>query len=199
MAKTYEQLQQQIEKLQRQAKALQAVEAKGVIDRIKVAIAHYGLTADQLGFDGQTTRVASTKPAATQPSEFNAQQATPPAKKRAGRGKGKPQFSDDAGNTWGGRGPRPAWLRQAISAGRDIGEFRIGKRANTNKAPAPLDVEAPAIATSTSTAQKPSAATRRAKVSYGDDAGHSWSGMGPKPGWLKAAIEAGKSLTDFAR
>lgn len=199
MAKTYEQLQQQIEKLQRQAKALQAVEAKGVIDRIKVAIAHYGLTAEQLGFDGEKTSVASSSPTSTEPSASTPKQASIPAKKSAGRSKSKPQFSDDAGNTWGGRGPRPAWLRQALSAGRDIGEFRIGKRAKSSSAPVPLELETPATAASNGDAKTPPATTRRAKVSYGDDAGHLWSGMGPKPGWLKSAIEAGKSLADFAR
>lgn len=32
---------------------------------------------------------------------------------------------------------------------------------------------------------------------YRDDAGHSWSGRGPKPKWFKAALEAGKKLEDL--
>lgn len=35
-------------------------------------------------------------------------------------------------------------------------------------------------------------------IRYRDDSGNSWTGMGPKPRWLRAAIEAGKKLEDFA-
>ncbi|MEF7612634.1 H-NS histone family protein [Aquincola sp. MAHUQ-54] len=41
------------------------------------------------------------------------------------------------------------------------------------------------------------AVTKGAKVKYRDEAGHTWSGMGPKPGWLKAALADGRSLADF--
>ena len=56
MAQTYKQIQKQIEQLQRQAEVLRNSEVKGVVDRIKVAIAHYGLTAAQLGL-GQAKRL----------------------------------------------------------------------------------------------------------------------------------------------
>jgi len=50
-------------------------------------------------------------------------------------------------------------------------------------------------------ASKPAKRAKRApsKVNYSDDAGHSWTGRGPKPGWLKAALDAGKSLQDFLK
>ncbi|MFM9428048.1 DNA-binding protein H-NS [Variovorax sp. GrIS 2.14] len=196
MAKTYEQIQQQIEKLQRQAKALQAVEAEGVIARIKDAIKHYGLTAEQLGFDVATTSAAAVSSAPAPTSAPAAKQTSKPATKSTA--KGKAQFSDESGNVWGGRGPRPAWLRNALQAGHDINEFRIGKRAKAKTTPIPLGAAIAAVAPSTNAASAPAAPSKRAKVSYGDDAGHSWSGMGPKPGWLKAALDAGKSLADFA-
>ena len=56
MAQTYKQLQKQIEQLQRQADALRNTEVKGVIDRIKVAIAHYALTAAHLGLDSTSLK-----------------------------------------------------------------------------------------------------------------------------------------------
>ncbi|MDB5826049.1 MAG: hypothetical protein JWQ73_269 [Variovorax sp.] len=191
MAKTYEQIQHQIEKLQRQAAALQAVEAKGVIDRIKEAIKHYSLTADQLGFDGAKTAAIVAAPAPV-PS---------PATKSTGNGNGngKPQFSDQSGNVWGGRGPHPAWLREALQAGHNIREFRIGRRAKPKKTLVPLGEAIASDSPSSASTTVLAAAPRRAKVSYGDSAGHSWSGMGPKPGWLKTAIDSGKSLADFAR
>ncbi len=33
---------------------------------------------------------------------------------------------------------------------------------------------------------------------YRDDAGHSWTGKGPRPGWLKAALASGKTLESLA-
>jgi len=36
------------------------------------------------------------------------------------------------------------------------------------------------------------------KVKYRDDAGHAWSGKGPRPGWLKAALAGGKTLADLS-
>lgn len=34
-----------------------------------------------------------------------------------------PKFRHEAGDTWGGRGPRPKWLREAPAAGKDLEEF----------------------------------------------------------------------------
>ena len=33
---------------------------------------------------------------------------------------------------------------------------------------------------------------------FRDEAGHSWVGRGKRPDWLRAALAAGKSLSDFA-
>ena len=46
MARTLAVIQQQIEKLQKEAEAVKAKEVAGVILRIKVAIASYGLLPD---------------------------------------------------------------------------------------------------------------------------------------------------------
>lgn len=35
------------------------------------------------------------------------------------------------------------------------------------------------------------------KPKYRDDAGHAWSGKGPRPGWFKAALASGKTLEDL--
>ena len=48
LAKSYGQLQAQIQKLQAEAEALKAKEIEGVIARIRTAIEHYGITPDQL-------------------------------------------------------------------------------------------------------------------------------------------------------
>ncbi len=36
-----------------------------------------------------------------------------------------------------------------------------------------------------------------AKPKFRDDAGHSWSGKGPRPGWFKAALASGKTIDDL--
>jgi DNA-binding protein H-NS len=45
---------------------------------------------------------------------------------------------------------------------------------------------------------KSSPGRRKAKTSYKDGAGHSWSGFGPRPAWLKEAIASGRTLEEFA-
>ncbi|SEB24481.1 H-NS family nucleoid-associated regulatory protein [Variovorax sp. YR216] len=166
MARSLEQIQQQIAKLQQQAEALRSKEVTGVISRIKVAIDHYGLTAEQLGF--------GSVPGATKPTQSKVQK-----EKTATRVK----LSDGSGNSWSGMGKRPNWLREALAAGRSIDEFLTDK-ATVN----------------VSTAQRPTKARKKRRPStvvYRDDAGHSWTGRGPQPRWLKESLAAGKSLEDF--
>lgn len=175
MAQTYTQIQKQIEALQKQADKLRQSEVSGVVERIKEAIAHYGLTADQLfGASSSGARKATSSSAK--------------AAGKGGRAKGASStaYSDDAGNTWGGRGPRPRWLRDALAAGTTLEEFATGSASMKSAAGA---------------AKMPtgkSKGKRTAKASYRDESGNSWSGFGPKPGWLKTALAAGKTLEDFA-
>lgn len=171
MAQTYLQIQRQIETLQRQAERLRQSEVAGVVERIRVAISHYGLTAEQLGFGAGKAGSAKARKGMT---------------KKAGGAVGNASsagYADDNGNVWGGRGPRPRWLREAIAAGKSLEEFAIGTSAPKS-----------AARNATKTAGK---GRRKAKASYRDEAGNSWSGFGPKPAWLKAALAAGKALEDF--
>lgn len=117
MAQTLAQITKQIEKLQKEADALRHAELKGVVDRIKVAIAHYGLTPDQLGFGKPAVKSAkSAKTAAKSGSKTAA-----------------PRFANDEGQVWSGRGPRPRWLREALAGGRSLEEFsnEVRKRTST--------------------------------------------------------------------
>lgn len=50
-------------------------------------------------------------------------------------------------------------------------------------------------ATGPSKAGKPGSVPGKPK--YRDDAGHAWSGKGPRPGWFKAALASGKTLEDL--
>lgn len=108
MVKTLTQLQNEISRLQKQADALKTKEAGAVIARIKEAIAHYGLTAADLGLAGKK----GPKSAATK--------KTRAARKSKGRKKGSLpiKYRDDAGNAWNGHGRRPGWFLAAIAAGK---------------------------------------------------------------------------------
>ncbi|MDM0065344.1 H-NS histone family protein [Variovorax sp. J31P207] len=115
MATTYRTIQKQIDKLQKQAESLRDREVSGVVERIKVAIAHYGLTAADLGLEPRGGAKKST-----------------PTKKAPG--KAKSAFGDSTGNVWSGRGPHPHWLRDALAAGHSLEEFRLG----TGSGPEPI-------------------------------------------------------------
>ena len=102
MAQTYVQLQKQIEALQRQADQVRQKEIEGVISRIKIAIDHYGLTAEQLGLHVSVRK-------GLQPSSKSASSSA--------------RYSDGNGNTWSGRGPRPGWLKNALASGTPLAQL----------------------------------------------------------------------------
>jgi len=123
MAKTLEQIQQQIEKLERQAEAIKNKEAAEVVKRIRIAIAHYDLTAEDL-FGTQAGKVAPLKRAKADGKKDAGMKATTVKASR----KGIPvaiKYRDGAGNTWTGRGSKPRWLVAAIEGGKKVEDFAI--------------------------------------------------------------------------
>lgn len=160
MNQSYMQLQKQIETLQRQADKLRKQEIDGVVSRIKEAITHYEISAEQLGFGTAKGSIKATG-----------------ARAAAAR---SAKYSDGNGNAWAGRGPRPRWLRDALSAGKSLEEFASASSSSKSK---------------TSTLKGPK--KRKTKTLYRDQAGHSWSGMGPRPRWLKEALDGGKTLDEL--
>lgn len=114
MPQSYAQLQEKIATLQRQAEALRQKEVAGVISKIKVAIGHYGITAQQLGFGASTS---STKVVANKPQKSSSSESA--------------KFSDGNGQSWSGRGKRPNWLRAALAAGASIEDFAVAPTAVT--------------------------------------------------------------------
>jgi DNA-binding protein H-NS len=91
------------------------------------------------------------------------------------------RFRDDEGHSWSGRGPKPGWLKAGLAAGRSLESFATG----TTKP-------------KTESGQKKGKKKFKSVAKYRDDAGHEWSGRGPKPGWVKAALDAGKTLAQLA-
>ncbi|WP_076997839.1 Dam family site-specific DNA-(adenine-N6)-methyltransferase [Variovorax sp. KK3] len=113
LTQTYLQVQKQIQSLQRKAEKLRMHEMRGVIDRIKVAIAEYGITAQQLGFG------STSKPALATQTPAISQGAT------------KAKYANGRGQIWGGMGPRPAWLRAELEAGNSLEDFLVTVRRGT--------------------------------------------------------------------
>lgn len=111
MTKTFIQIQKQIDQLQKQADQLRKKEANGVRDRIQEAITVYGFSAADFDFGGTRKNERAAKPVAGKRS----------SKPKAARTSVK--YKDDQGNTWGGRGPRPAWFKAALEAGKTAQEL----------------------------------------------------------------------------
>lgn len=114
MSKTLEQLQRQIAELQDEAERLRKKEVAQVIERIKVAIKHYGFTAADLGL-ARSRRVALAKSHAGKSSVKGTTAKRPVPVK----------YRDEAGNTWTGRGNRPRWLAAAVAQGAKLEDFAV--------------------------------------------------------------------------
>lgn len=144
--KTLAQIQAQIDKLNREAEAVRAKEVAGVVQRIQVAIAEYGLTAEDLGLVAsrgpvRKTRGAAPKSVAKSPAvkgaKSKAKSVKPTATKKTAKAvKGvsakatpKPhgviKYADGQGHTWTGVGKRPGWYLAALAAGRTTEELRV--------------------------------------------------------------------------
>jgi len=108
MKKTYSQIIEQIETLKAEAEKLKRKEVDEVIVRIREAVQHYQLTAADLGLSG-LRRGGAAKP----------------ARKAGKRAQTSAKFRDADGNTWGGRGPRPKWLRTALAEGKKLEDFAV--------------------------------------------------------------------------
>ena len=114
MTKSYAQIVKQIDNLKLEAEKLRKSEVAGVTARIREAIAFYGLTAADLGLAGKNKGGAK---------------AAGPARRRHGKAAAKTpavvKFRNDSGGTWGGRGKRPQWLRDALASGKQLSDFAV--------------------------------------------------------------------------
>jgi DNA-binding protein H-NS len=118
MTKSYAQIVKQIEVLKADAEKIRRKEVEGVVGRIREAITVYGLTAEDLGFAPRAKPGPKAKTA-----------AAAPAKKRGRKAAAKPaavvKFRNESGGTWGGRGKRPQWLRDALNSGKTLADFAV--------------------------------------------------------------------------
>lgn len=138
MAKSLSQIESQIQKLQKEASAIRA----SVVARIRKEMAQHGLTAEDLFAEARSTFIGNGRR----------------TKAKSGVTKA-PKYADGAGNTWGGMGKRPGWIREALEAGRALEEFLVGaiaKPAEAAKAAKPARKKA-AAAKEAQPARKPAA------------------------------------------
>jgi DNA-binding protein H-NS len=106
-------LNAQIAALQAQADALRKKEVAEVVAKIKDAIAHYGLTAADLGL------TTSARKNAKLPAAGGGRLGSKGRKKAGPKPPARTvKFKDDQGNTWGGMGKRPSWFKAALASGK---------------------------------------------------------------------------------
>jgi len=115
MTKTYAQIVKQIEVLKQDAEKIRRKEIEGVVSRIRDAIAVYKLTAEDLGFGGKKTKAAGK----------TAVKALRRRGVKADKAPAVVKFRNETGGTWGGRGKRPQWLRDALAGGKTLADFAV--------------------------------------------------------------------------
>lgn len=193
-SRTYAELTREIESLQTKAETVRKQEVAGVVARIKVAIAVYGLTAADLGFGAQAVP-ANAALAATAPAKVPKASKASPARDKP---KLPAKYRDLSGNSWTGRGSRPKWLVAALAAGQTLEALASGSPEPQTSLVAGdgASAKAPAEPAGRRTIRKD--ATPAPVAKYRDADGHAWSGRGPKPGWVKAALAAGRTLEELA-
>ncbi|NDU86120.1 MAG: H-NS histone family protein [Ferrovum sp.] len=97
---TYEKLMEQAEELRRQAESVRQQEIQAIVMEIREKIRQFGITAKDLGF---STAAGS----------------------RGANKAGTVRYRGPNGEIWKGKGRRPEWLNQAISAGRNKSDFAV--------------------------------------------------------------------------
>lgn len=104
MTDSYDDVLKQIEKLQVKAAELRSNEERVVIASIRANIEKYKLTAADIGFDGIKVR----------------------PKKQITKSKTVRYRNDtNADETYGGKGPKPIWLKEKLNQGRTMKEFEV--------------------------------------------------------------------------
>lgn len=113
MAKNLQAIEAQINRLREQADAMRAREVAGVVERIKEAIAFYGLSVADL-FGSTRRRGGAAKSLPVKKTGSKRTKRTVPIK-----------YRDSSGNTWTGRGLKPRWLTAALATGKSLEDFAV--------------------------------------------------------------------------
>lgn len=114
-------IQQQIEKLQKQATDIRAREFDATVQDILAKMQAFGITAKDLSTGKRKTTKAK-------PGRRAKVVAGPAAKAKRTAAKGAvvtPKFRGPNGESWTGRGLMPRWLSALVAQGRSKEEFAI--------------------------------------------------------------------------
>lgn len=117
--RTLAEIDAELAALQSEREAVRTAEVQGVVARIKQAIEHYGLTAEDLGL---TSRLGAPRRAAELGAAKTPKTRT---KRKTATAANPPKYSDGTGKTWTGRGKRPAWFVEALAAGKSADDLLI--------------------------------------------------------------------------
>lgn len=107
MAKTLNQMKKRLEEAMTEAS-----DAEEIIPLLKEAIAKFELMPSDL-FEVKSSRTKVPQKASQSSKDS---------------GSGAPMYRDAEGNTWAGRGRRPAWLNEALARGKSLEDFRARDR-----------------------------------------------------------------------
>jgi DNA-binding protein H-NS len=202
MAKTLQQIEQQIAQLQQQAQTLRMKAAQGAVANIRKLMAEHGLSVEEL--TAMLAVPAKPQPATRAKKTPSAQAVQVTAKTRKAAKVTKPA-----------KGPKSsgATASAPISQSAASGGDAAGTSATVpGQADAASQTSAASKATRKAKPGKPSAKPPAKKVTsksgvqaasqvgvimYRDDAGHAWTGRGTKPKWFVAALAAGKTAQDL--
>jgi DNA-binding protein H-NS len=111
-------LQNQIEKLQKQAADLKSKEFNSTVADIRAKMQAFGITVKDLGGKSSAKKSKPGRPA----------KAGKVAKVRKSKAAGVPvaaKFRGPNGETWSGRGLSPKWLSALIAQGRSKSDFAV--------------------------------------------------------------------------
>lgn len=112
--RTSQQIGEEIAKLQTEMEKALAAEKADVVAKIKTAVAHYGITAAEIGLGSAGKGKSAAKAKGGSKAKVKAKVKAEPRVK----------YKDDAGNVWSGYGPKPKWFVDALAAGKTADELR---------------------------------------------------------------------------
>jgi DNA-binding protein H-NS len=123
LGSTLQAVNAQIAVLQAEAVAIRKQEAAEVIAKIIDAIAHYGLTAEDLSPSMSGAQTLMSPKAKTLVRKTRRKTVAAAKSKKSARAA---KYSDGQGRTWGGTGKRPDWFKAALApAGKTPGVLLI--------------------------------------------------------------------------
>jgi DNA-binding protein H-NS len=123
---TFDELTAQITALQAQAAEVRRKEVAEVIGKIKSAVVHYGLTAEDLGLAVKRSKNFKLPASVASPSKDQKKSPKGAAVKKSAL---PVKYRDDAGHTWVGHGKRPKWFVDAMAAGKTAEDMLVKRAA----------------------------------------------------------------------